>query len=201
MITSHTWNFFRAGGFDQVQLDSGMDLLALKELDQKLWVALGCPTRGLEFDTKTLDLIDSDADGHVRANEVLAAIEWAGGLLKNADLLIKESDSLMLADIDDSSEEGRQVLASARHILKSLGKPDATAISLADMADIEKFMAGLEFNGDGVVCAGRIHDAGLCATIEDIIKCAGSVVDMSGEAGINREIADKFFAEAATYVA
>jgi len=73
MTKAHTWNFFRAGGFDQVQLDTGADLLALKELDQKLWVALSCPTRGIEFDTRTLDLIDSDADGHVRASEVLAA--------------------------------------------------------------------------------------------------------------------------------
>lgn len=201
MTTSHTWNFFRAGGFDQVQLDSGADLLALKELDQKLWVALGCPTRGLEFDSRTLDLIDSDTDGHVRANEVLAAIDWAGRLLKNADLLIEGADSLALADIDDSGEEGKQVLASARHILRSLGKPDAAAISLADMADIEKFVAGLEFNGDGVICAGRIADAGLRATVEDIIKCAGSVVDLSGAAGVNREIADRFFAEAAAYAA
>ena len=201
MTTSHTWNFFRAGGFDQVQLDSGADLLALKELDQKLWVALGCPTRGLEFDTRTLDLIDSDADGHVRANEVLAAIDWAGRLLKNADLLVEGADSLALADIDDSGEEGKQVLASARHILKSLGKPDAIAISLADMADIEKFVAGLEFNGDGVICAGRIADAGLRATVEDIIKCAGSVADLSGEAGVNRDIADRFFAETAAYAA
>ena len=201
MTTSHTWNFFQAGGFDQVQLDSGADLLALKELDQKLWVALGCPTRGLEFDTRTLDLIDSDADGHVRANEVLAAIDWAGRLLKNADLLVKGTDSLALADIDDSSEEGKQVLASARHILRSLGKPDAIAISLADMADIEKFVAGLEFNGDGVICAGRIADAGLRATVEDIIKCAGSVADLSGEAGVNRDIADRFFAETAAYAA
>lgn len=201
MTTSHTWNFFQAGGFDQVQLDSGADLLALKELDQKLWVALGCPTRGLEFDTRTLDLIDSDTDGHVRANEVLAAIDWAGRLLKNADLLIEGADSLALADIDDSGEEGKQVLASARHILRSLGKPDAAAISLADMADIEKFVAGLEFNGDGVICAGRIADAGLRATVEDIIKYAGSVADLSGEAGVNREIADRFFAEAAAYAA
>lgn len=201
MNTSHTWNFFRAGGFDQVQLDSGADLLALKQLDQKLWVALGCPTRGLEFDSKTLDLIDGDADGHVRANEVLAAIEWAGRVLRNADLLVEGADSLALADIDDSSEEGKQLLASARHILKSLGKPDAEAISLADMADIEKFVAGLEFNGDGVICAGRIADAGLRATVEDIIRCAGSVADLSGEAGINREIADRFFAEATAYAA
>jgi hypothetical protein len=201
MDTPHIWNFFRAGGFDQVQLDSGADLLALKELDQKLWVALGCPTRGIEFDTKTLDLIDSDADGHVRANEVLAAIEWAGGLLKDADSLVKGADSLSLADINDSGDEGMQLLASARHILKSLGKPNAAEISLADMADIEKFVAGLEFNGDGVICTGRIADTGLRATVEDIIKCAGSAADLSGEAGIDREIAGKFFAEAAAYAA
>ena len=201
MATSHTWNFFRAGGFDQVLLDSGADLLALKELDQKLWVALGCPTRGIEFDGRTLELIDSDADGHVRVNEILAAIEWAGSLLKNADLLVGGADSLVLADIDGSSAEGKQVLASARHILENLGKPDATEISLADMADIKKFVAGLEFNGDGVVCAGRIRDAGLRATLEDIVKCAGSVADLSGEPGINREIADRFFAEADAYAA
>jgi len=201
MATSHTWNFFRAGGFDQVQLDSGADLLALRELDQKLWVALGCPTRGIEFDTRTLDLIDGDADGHVRANEVLAAIEWAGRVLKNADLLVEGKDSLALDDINDGSEEGRQLLASARHILRSLGRPEATAISLADMADIEKFVAGLEFNGDGVICAGQVRDAGLRATIADIIKCSGSVADFSGEPGINQETADRFFAEAAAYAA
>jgi hypothetical protein len=38
--------FFRAGGFDQCS-STAARLLALKELDQKLWVALGCPTRGL----------------------------------------------------------------------------------------------------------------------------------------------------------
>jgi hypothetical protein len=162
-------------------------------------VALSCPTRGIEFDTNTLDLIDNDADGRVRANEVLAAIAWAGGLLKNAELLVKGSDSLALADIDDSSTEGKQVLASARHILKSLGKSAATEVSLADMADIEKLVAALEFNGDGVICAKQIDDAGLHATVEDIVKCNGSVAELSGEAGINQAIADKFFAEVAAY--
>jgi hypothetical protein len=199
MANSHTWNFFRAGGFDQVQLDSGADLLSLSELDQKLWAALSCPTRGIEFDTRTLDLIDADADGHVRASEVLAAITWVGGLLKNADLLVQGSDSLPLAEIDDANEEGKLVLASALHILKNLGKADATAISLADVADIEKLVAGMEFNGDGVISAKQIRDAGLRATVEDIIKCHGSVLDLSGEAGINQDISDRFFAEAEAY--
>ncbi len=199
MATSYTWKFFRAGGFDQVQIDNGEDLLALKELDQKLWVALSCPTRGIEFDTRTLDLIDHDNDAHVHANEVLAAIGWAGGLLRNSDLLVQGSDSVALADIDDSSEEGQQVLVSAQYILKSLGKPDAAQISLTDMADIEKFVAGLEFNGDGVVPPDRIADEAVRATVEDIIRCRGSIADVSGKAGVNQEISDAFFGEVAAY--
>lgn len=195
MNTPHAWNFFRAGGFDQVQLDSGADLMALPHLDQKLWVALSCPVRGIEFDARTLELIDADADGHVRANEMLAAIDWVGRLLRNADVLVPGSDSLALTEIDDGSEEGRMVLASARHILKSLGKPDAGAISLTDMSGIEKLIASMEFNGDGVVCVTQAGDAGLRAIIADIIRCHGSVPDVSGEAGINQELGERFFAE------
>ena len=47
------WRFWRAGGVDQVRLDRGADLLQLRSLDQKLWVALSCPVKGLEFDEKT----------------------------------------------------------------------------------------------------------------------------------------------------
>lgn len=195
----HTWKFFRAGGFDQVQLDNGADLLALKDLNQKLWVALSCPVHGIEFDDRTLELIDTDADGQVRANEVLAAIDWAGALLKDADLLTKGTDRLLLSDIDDAGAEGRQVLASARLILNTLVKADAGYISLAEMADINKLVAGLQFNGDGVVCAQQVSDSVLRATLEDIVKTAGSVADVSGDVGINQEICDKFFVDIQAY--
>lgn len=198
---THTWSFFRAGGFDQVQIDNGADLLALRELDQKLWAALSCPTRGIEFDARTLDVIDSDGDGQVRPNEVLDAITWAGGMLKDPDLLIEGTDRLALSDIDDGNEAGRELLASARHVLKSLGKPDAREISLADMDDVEKLVAGQEFNGDGVICAEQIDDAGLRAAVEDIAACAGSSADVSGQAGITQDLASKFFDEAAAYEA
>lgn len=199
MTTSHTWKFFRAGGFDQVQLDNGADLLALNGLNQKLWVALSCPTRGIEFDGRTLDMIDSDGDGQVRANEVLAAIAWAGALMKSSDALTKGTDKLLLSDIKDEGEEGKQILASARHILKSLGKPDSTMITLDDMADIEKFVAGLQFNGDGVVCAKQVSDVDLSLTITDISNISGSTPDMSGGEGISQDISNQFFLDAQAY--
>lgn len=201
MKTFHTWKFFRAGGFDQVQLDSGADLLALEQLDQKLWVALSCPTRGIEFDSRTLDMIDADGDGQVRANEILAAISWAGGLLKNADLLVSGSGQLQLSDIADESDEGKRVLASAHHILKSLGKGAESVIALDDLAGIEKILASLQFNGDGVICAAQIDNLALRTTVEEIGKLAGTIPDISGGSGINQEIADKFFTDAQAFAA
>ncbi len=49
---SHRWRFFRAGGFDQAQLSTGADLVALESLDQKLWVALSGPVAGISFAEK-----------------------------------------------------------------------------------------------------------------------------------------------------
>ena len=91
--------------------------MALDQLDQKLWVALACPTTGLEFDKATLALIDTDKDGRIRAPEIIAAAKWAGSCLKNPDDLLKSSPFLPLSAINDATPEGKQLLASAKQIL------------------------------------------------------------------------------------
>jgi len=117
MSAKHAWRFARVGGFDQVRIETGADLMNLDQLDQKLWVALACPTTGLHFDAKTLTLIDTDKDGRIRAGELIAAVKWAAGLLKNPDDLCKGSAKLPLSAINDASAEGKAVLASAQRIL------------------------------------------------------------------------------------
>ena len=87
MQKQHEWQFFRAGGVDQVSIRTGADIAHIGQLDQKLWVALACPTRGIEFDNATLDLIDTDADGRIRAPELVAACEWAVSMVKHPDVL------------------------------------------------------------------------------------------------------------------
>ena len=199
MSSKHTWRFFRAGGFDQVRLDSGGDLAALDQLDQKLWVALGCPITGLEFDAKTLALMDTDQDGRIRAPELIGALQWACAVLKNPDDLLKSAPSLPLSAINDATPEGRQLLASARQILIQLGQPDATHITLADTSDTEKIFAQTKFNGDGIVPADSAADEATQAVIADIIACLGSEVDRSAKPGISQAKADQFFAAAQAY--
>ncbi len=195
----HTWKFFRAGGFDQVKLETGADLANLDQLDQKLWVALACPASGLEFDTKTLALIDTDKDGRVRAPEVIAVAKWATSLLKNPDDLTQSSPVLPLAAINDTTPEGKQILASAKQTLANLGKADATSISLADTADTAKIFAATNFNGDGIIPADAASDDATKAVINDIIACLGAETDRSGKPGISQAKVDHFFAEAAAH--
>ena len=199
---SHTWKFFRAGGFDQVKLASGADLINLDQLDQKLWVALACPTSGIEFDPKTAAVIDTDKDGRIRANELIAAVKWAGAMLKNPDRLIKGGDGVALADISDATPEGQQLLASAKQILANLGKSAATSISLADASDANKIFANTTFNGDGVIIAESAGaDEWVKSVIADIAACFGTVSDRSGRPGIDQARADAFFTATAAFAA
>ena len=44
--------------------------------DLKSWCAISCPTDGLRFDARTLELLDANHDGHIRSEEVQAAIAF-----------------------------------------------------------------------------------------------------------------------------
>lgn len=193
-MPTHAWRFFRAGGFDQVRLDNGDDLLHLDQLDQKLWVALSCPVDGVEFDRRTLALVDTDGDGHIRAPELIAAFRWAAGRLRSPDPLMA-GGPLPLAAIDDSRADGARLLASARHVLASLGRQDAESISVEDASDSARILAGMPFNGDGVITAASCGES-LLAAFADIVASQGSVPDRSGEPGIDQATVDRFFAEA-----
>lgn len=195
----HRWRFFRVGGFDQVRLDRGADLLALDQLDQKLWVALCCPVDGLEFDPGTLAVIDTDKDGRIRAPEIIAAAKWAGSMLNNADDLIEGRATLPLSRISDAGDEPRRVRASAKQILRDLGRADATEISLDDVTDTAKIFAQTRFNGDSIVPAKSAEDEATKKAIADIIDCVGGETDRCGEPGVSRAKLDVFFEKARAF--
>ncbi|MFO1511367.1 MAG: hypothetical protein U1F83_00385 [Verrucomicrobiota bacterium] len=198
-MSTHLWKFFRAGGFDQVKLDTGADLMNLDQLDQKLWVALACPTTGLEFCSKTAALIDTDKDGRIRAPELIASVKWAGSMLKNPDDLVKGGDSVAISAINDATPEGKQLAASAKQILVNLGKKDATAISVADASDANKIFVNTVLNGDGVIIPETATDDATKAVINDIAACLGTVPDRSTKLGIDQAKVDAFFAECVAF--
>ncbi|MGX8713289.1 MAG: hypothetical protein ACSW8I_06355 [bacterium] len=136
----YEWKYTTVGGVTRVNIETADDIAHLDELDQKLWTVLSCPVKGLEFDEKTLVMLDADKDGRIRVNEVVAASQWLTKVLKEMSYLLDEKDAITFAQVKDDTDEGKKVLESARLILGSLGL-EKEEISLADVAE---YMAGYE---------------------------------------------------------
>ncbi|RZL60840.1 MAG: hypothetical protein EOP81_19310 [Variovorax sp.] len=194
---AHTWHFFRAGGVDQVLFQSGADIARLGQLDQKLWVALACPTRGLAFDERTLDLIDTDRDGRIRPPELIAACEWACAHLRDPDLLLRGGDAIALEDIADPDHAETLLTDEARRILALRGREGAGTLTLQDVTDRGELLAGMRFNGDGVITVETAaDDAAARHAIAQIVATRGTLTDRGGQPGIDRARAEAFYADA-----
>ncbi|AIJ48665.1 hypothetical protein O987_22885 [Comamonas testosteroni TK102] len=194
MHKQYEWQFFRAGEVDQVVIRTGQDIAHIGELDQKLWVALACPTRGIEFDGATLDLIDESKDGRIRPPELVAACEWAVARVRDPQVLADGGDVLQLGSINDATPEGALLLAEARRVLELAGLPDAAAITLTQVQERMASLQALRFNGDGIVGAATAEgDEALAALIARIQELYGAVDGSDGVPGIDRSKAEAFW--------
>lgn len=194
-LGAHRWRFFRAGGFDQVRIETVEDLKALDQLDLKLWASLACPVKGLEFDERTLTYIDADGDGRIRVPEMLAAVRWTLAHLAEPGVLFRGRE-LPVSAIDATGEQGAQLIRSAQHILSNLGRPQAAALTVDDTADLAKIFPPDQPNGDGLVPATLTQDEAVKAAIQDVIDTLGAETDRSGEPAISQEKIEQFFTEA-----
>ncbi|MBK6688075.1 MAG: hypothetical protein IPG45_26605 [Deltaproteobacteria bacterium] len=198
--TAHRWRFVRVGGINQVQFRNAEDLLAVDDLDPKLWMALSLPVKGVVFDKDTLELIDSDKDGRVRATELIAAVKFTRQYLKDTTALFRGGAPLPITSINDRDPAGQKLLAAAKRILINLGKSDAGALSVDDVAHPTKIFAGTKLNGDGIVTPDSTEDAELKAAVTTILDTVGGEADRSGKPGINQAKADTFFKDAQALV-
>lgn len=186
------WDYSSIGGVVRVNIDSGEALANLENLDRKKWTVLSCPAADLDFDKRTLSLIDSNADGKIHVDEVVAATKWLTSLIKDKDLILKGDSEIALDQINTESEEGLRLFNSAKKILSSLGLEKDT-ISIADTADSEKIFNQTVFNGDGIIIPESTEDPELKQTIGECIASMGSVTDRSGKPGIDAAGVESFY--------
>ncbi|MCR5519996.1 MAG: hypothetical protein K6F21_06655 [Bacteroidales bacterium] len=200
MKENYNWKYASVGGSVRVKLESGADIANLASLDRKKWTVLSCPTTGLEFDEKTLKLLDTDGDGRIHVDEVIATSQWITSAIKDPDILLKGQGELKLSDFNTENEEGAKLQKSAKQILANL-KLDKKSISLEDTADNEKIFAETQFNGDGIITEASADDEALKETIKNIAATVGSAKDRSGADGVNADQIEAFYAACADYSA
>ena len=190
------WRFFRAGGFDQVRLDTAAELLNIGQLDQKLWVALSCPVKGIEFDARTLAFVDGDGDGQVRAPELIAAVQWAAGRLKDPEVLAQKLPGVPLAAIRDEDEEGAAIATAARDLLADIGSTDGlvtvAAANAAQTRHAQRALAAWEAAGQTARPLGdataAAHEAlvAVAEKVEDwFVRCRLAAFDARASVALN----------------
>ncbi|MBQ6137245.1 MAG: hypothetical protein IJI73_07725, partial [Kiritimatiellae bacterium] len=124
-MSKHEWKWFNAGRMAQAGIESGEDIANLAELDRKHWLAISMPTKGVRFDQRMLELMDTDGDGRIRTPEVVAAVEFLKA--KNVDL-----DSLFKA-----GEKEEKALADVLARQADLAKQEPTEADRKAIADWE----------------------------------------------------------------
>ena len=196
----YPWKYCSLGGVVRVNITSGEDIAHLGELDQKLWTVLSCPTKDLELDSRTLQLIDTDGDGRVRVAEIVAAAQWLTGVVKDKDAILKGDSVLPLDGINTDCEAGQKLYDSAKHILQNLGL-EKDEISVDEAADSVAIFKDTKFNGDGIITPASTDDEALKPLIGTIAEKIGSATDRSGEAGVTAEHIEAFYAALADYAA
>ena len=120
--------------------------------DLKTWYAISCPTTGVRFDLRMLELMDADHDGNIRTPEVLAAIDYlkAKGVDVASLATPDAEDEKKLADVlsrqsDLAKEKPSKADLEAMAAWEAQGKTaevavlgDGTAAAEAALAAVEK---------------------------------------------------------------
>jgi len=197
---NYDWKFSTVGGVTRVNIESGQDILHLDELDRKLWTALSCPLKDLEIDEKTMTMLDTNGDGKIHIEEVVAASKWLTSVINDPDLLLKRDAFIPFTAFNTSNEEGLHLLETSKQILENLGL-EKSEISIADVSDSLAIFAKTRFNGDGIITENSADDDALKALIKTIIDCMGGVTDRSGDPGIDTDKIEAFYAALADFKA
>lgn len=136
-MSNYKWNYVSVGGSTRVKISSGEDIRHLPELDKKLWTVLACPTTGLEIDSESLRLMDTDGNGKLRVTEVQEAAKWLCSVLKNPQTLFRQRAELKLDDIADEA-----IQAVAKEICEA--KQDKK--ELITLADVEAVLEAIKID-------------------------------------------------------
>ena len=197
---NYDWKFSTVGGVTRVNIESGQDILHLDELDRKLWTALSCPLKGLEIDEKTMTMLDTNGDGKIHIEEIVAASKWLTTVINDPELLLKREAFIPFTAFNTTSVDGAHLLETSKQILENLGL-EKDNISIADVSDSIAIFAKTRFNGDGIITENSADDEAVKTLIKNVIDCMGGITDRSGDPGVDTDKIEAFYTALADYTA
>jgi hypothetical protein len=194
--------FVRLGRSKQARVATADDLAKVLDLDDALWAASAVPTVTLRADAELLRLVDTDADGRLRSDELRAAIRWTFDALKDRAGVGSGSDTLALSAVNIGSADGAAVLDASKRILADAGTPAASSLSLAQVRAVRAAEEAKGLSAAGrVLPAAAAADAALAGFLEHILEVTGGEPHPLGGAAVTEASLARFLDEGAAWLA
>ena len=179
------------GGRYQPIMLSTEDVFSILEVNPQHWSANCAPIDGLSCDKDFLSYMDTDLNGKILPYEVCDALLWMREALCDHTGIWLEKDTLSLRGFHKDTPLGNALLASAEHVLETLGVSSET-IALEQVQARTKILQAGAMNGDGVIPPSAILDPKTKDFLLDIISVMGGVQDRNGEQGVNEKMVLSF---------
>ena len=197
--TSLNFKFEQLGSSHHLLIEDYKDLQEILELDEALWIATTAPTSTLKADAVFLQLIDSDSDDRIRAEELKDAIHFLLNNLKEYSGIREGNTELQLSAINTVTELGQQIATSATKVLKRLEKePECINLDEVREVKVEVLKGGLD--QAGIVLPEAAKDTQSKTCIENILNTVGGKEHQSGKYGIDTDSVATFFTECELYL-
>jgi hypothetical protein len=176
--------FERIGRVEHLRISDCNGLAGVMEIDEAHWIATSAPVSGLRADAVFLSLVDSDANGRIRADELVEAIQWLMAHLKDAKGINEQSSTLRLDAIDTTTDDGERILAQIQKILCRMGKEDQLTISLDDIRTLKATIEQSTVSEAGIVMPDATESQQVKALLQTIVMVTGGADHPSGQKGV-----------------
>lgn len=191
--------FLKLGDAQHFKIDDHLDLEALLELDEALWVATTAPCSTLKTDPVFLALLDADQDGRLRAEEIKDGIRHLFSLLTEASTVAPGNDELRLSSINSGTELGQRIRNSAAKVLKRLNsKLDQVSLQQVRAVQQEVLQGGLD--QAGIVLSEAAGSKEMERCINDILASVGGRDHPNGSRGVDSAALHNFLEQCSSYL-
>jgi hypothetical protein len=192
-------SFENLGSSLHFKINDHHDLEAVLDLDEALWVATTAPVSTLNADPVFLQLLDTDLDKRLRAEEIKDGIRFLLQYLADPSGIRAENFSLLLAAIDTTKELGARIHSSALKILKRLNVT-SESIELDQVRSVQKEVQKGGLDQAGIVLLEATEGTEISQFVADIIHTVGGKQHPNGKTGVDAESLADFMEESRRYL-
>ncbi|MGI9537002.1 MAG: hypothetical protein ACR2PB_08020, partial [Desulfocapsaceae bacterium] len=192
-------SFKRLGDSYHFKIENHEDLKEILELDEALWIATTAPSSTLKTDTTFLELLDSDCDERIRAEEIKDGVRYLLENLNDHGSIQENNTSLSLAAVSEVSKAGRQIKSASEKILKRLNEA-SDHITLTQVRTIKEEVLKGGLDQAGIVLPEAADDERIRAFIVDIVSTVGGVDHRGGRVGVDKNSLATFLDHCRNYL-